>query len=72
MSATSIEAPNTRGTEKPILVGGIGERNYGKQYRQGNRIYSAEGIAMACLAQPIGNKGGNSYLYVVYEEIGED
>ena len=54
-------------THKPVLVGGIGEINFGKQYRQGNRIYDSNGIAMACLAQPIGNTGGNSYLYVVEE-----
>ena len=50
---------------KPILVGGIGEINYGKQYRQGNRIYDADSIAMACLASPVGNAGGFSYLYSV-------
>ena len=52
---------------KPRLVGGIGQKNYGKQYRQGNRVYSAENVAMACLAQPIGNAGGNSYLYAIPE-----
>lgn len=43
---------------KPILVGGFGEINFGKQYRQGNRVYSAENIAMALTAQPLGNMGG--------------
>ena len=51
--------------EKPILVGGIGEKNYGKQYRQGNRVYDANGIAMSIMSQPVGNAGGNSYLYKV-------
>ena len=50
---------------KPILVGGVGEINFGKQYRQGNRIYDADSIAMACLASPVGNAGGFSYLYRV-------
>ena len=51
--------------EKPVLVGGIGEKNFGKQYRQGNRVYDANGIAMSIMSQPVGNAGGNSYLYKV-------
>lgn len=43
---------------KPILVGGIGNINYGKQYRQGNRVYNADNVAMAVLSQPVGNAGG--------------
>lgn len=50
---------------KPKLMGGIGEINFGKQYRQGNRIYDAAAIAMCVLAQPVGNTGGYSYLYLV-------
>lgn len=57
---------------KPVLIGGIGEENYGKQYRQGNRIYDSNYIAMACLASPIGNAGGYSYLYLVEEEMKKD
>lgn len=49
----------------PELIGGIGEINFGKQYRQGNRVYSAEKTAMALMAQPVGNSGGYSYLYNV-------
>lgn len=49
---------------KPELVGGIGEINYGKQFRQGNRVYSSEKTAMCLLSQPVGNVGGNSYLYL--------
>ena len=49
----------------PVLVGGVGEINFGKQYRQGNRIYDAESVAMALAAQPVGNAGGFSYLYEV-------
>lgn len=48
-----------------MLVGGIGEINFGKQYRQGNRVYDANHIAMCLTAQPVGNAGGYSYLYVV-------
>ncbi len=53
----------------PELVGGIGEKNFGKQYRQGNRVYNSEAVAMALNAQPIGNTGGYSYLYAVAEKI---
>lgn len=52
----------------PKLVGGIGEKNFGKQYRQGNRVYDSNEIAMALNAQPVGNTGGYSYLYAVEEE----
>lgn len=49
----------------PVMVGGIGEINFGKQYRQGNRIYDANSIAMALLSSPVGNAGGYSYLYAI-------
>lgn len=52
---------------EPQLVGGIGEKNFGKQYRQGNRVYDSDAIAMALNAQPVGNAGGYSYLYAVEE-----
>ena len=52
----------------PKLVGGIGEKNFGKQYRQGNRVYDSDEIAMALNAQPVGNAGGYSYLYAVEEK----
>ena len=48
---------------EPKLVGGIGEKNFGKQYRQGNRVYDSNTIAMCLTAHPVGNAGGNSYLY---------
>ena len=53
----------------PELVGGIGEKNFGKQYRQGNRVYNSETVAMALNAQPVGNTGGYSYLYAVADKI---
>lgn len=52
---------------KPKLIGGIGEINFGKQFRQGNRIYDSNEIAMCLMSSPIGNSGGYSYLYQVYE-----
>lgn len=48
---------------EPVLIGGIGELNFGKQYRQGNRVYDSNAVSMALLSQPVGNAGGNSYLY---------
>ena len=53
---------------KPVLVGGVGEINFGKQYRQGNRVYDSNAIAMCLTAQPLGNAGGYSYLYVVEDK----
>lgn len=52
---------------EPRLIGGIGEVSFGKQWRQGNRIYDSNGIAMCLMAQAIENAGGNSYLYKVEE-----
>lgn len=60
-----VESQSACGDNKPVLIGGIGEINFGRQFRQGNRVYDADAIAMACLAQPVGNTGGNSYLYAV-------
>lgn len=53
--------------DKPTLIGGLGEINFGKQYRQGNRIYDSRHIAMCINSQPVGNAGGSSYLYLVIE-----
>lgn len=50
---------------KPELLSGFGEINFGKQYRQGNRIYDSREVAMCLTSSPIGNAGGYSYLYVV-------
>ena len=56
--------------EKPVLLGGVGEENeFGTQYRQGNRVYSSNAVAMCLNSQPVGNTGGNSYLYNVNYRI---
>lgn len=55
---------------EPILWGGVGEKNFGSQYRQGNRIYDANGVSMALMASNVGNAGGDSYLYAVNEPKG--
>ena len=57
---------------KPELVGGIGELNFGKQFRQGNRVYDGESIAMCLTARPLGNAGGYSYLYAVKNDSEDD
>lgn len=62
-----IVPPIENDTFKPNCLGGFGDINFGKQYRQGNRVYSSEHIAMALNASPVGNMGGYSYLYVVRE-----
>lgn len=62
---TSVQKDNLL-LEKPLLLGGVGKENeFGKQYRQGNRVYSSDACAMALGSQPVGNAGGNSYLYNV-------
>lgn len=53
----------------PKLLGGLGDINFGKQYRQGNRVYDSKEIAMCLLSQPVGNMGGYSYLYFVKEKV---
>lgn len=62
---TGFNADN--GVLVPKLVGGIGDKWGDKQYRQGNRVYDSENVAMALGAAPIGNAGGNSYLYLTKE-----
>ena len=53
--------------EKPILVGGFGEINFGKQYRQGNRVYDSNGIACS-LTTNGGGLGSYTGLYTVNTE----
>ena len=53
------------GDTNPVLLGGIGEMNFGKQSRQGNRVYDSNAVAICLLSQPVGKSGGNSYLYAV-------
>lgn len=66
---TSVQKDNLV-LEKPVLLGGVGEENeFGTQYRQGNRVYSSNAVAMCLNSQPVGNTGGNSYLYNVNYRI---
>lgn len=51
--------------KEPQILGGIGEINFGKQYRQGNRVYNSNACAMALTSNPLGNTGGYTYLYLV-------
>lgn len=50
--------------DKPTLIGGLGEINFGKQYRQGNRIYDSRHIAMCINSQPVGNAGGGVHTCI--------
>lgn len=59
-----VEVNNTT-----VMIGGIGEKNFGKQYRQGNRVYDSEGVAVCLQASPVGGTGGYSSLYAVDKEI---
>lgn len=52
----------------PILVGGIGEINYGKQYRDGNMVYNSEGISVAIKSSPVGNLGGQTNIYLIKDK----
>lgn len=64
---TSVQKDNL--VLEPKLVGGLGEKDWGSQWRQGNRVYDSKAVAMALNAQPVGNTGGNSYLYLVDETV---
>lgn len=64
LTATDYKQPKQiLNTNQPNLIGGIGEINFGKQFRQGNRVYDKNSIAMCLMSQPVGNTGGFSYLY---------
>lgn len=60
-----IKLTKEKNCKVPICVGGIGEKDFGNTYRQGNRIYSSNAIAVCLLAQPVGNAGGWTCLYTV-------
>lgn len=74
----TIDACGDKRVIEPELrfVGGIGNKDWakdGKQlsrnYPQGNRVYSADGIATSLTAQGVGSYGGASGLYAVDEDI---
>lgn len=54
-----------RNLSNPLVLCGFGMKNFGKQYRQGNRVYDSREVAMALNSSPVGNTGGYSYLYLV-------
>lgn len=56
---------SSKDTNKLLVVGGIGEKCFGSQYRMGNKLYSTEGIAPCLTASPLGNAGGYSPLFIV-------
>lgn len=52
------------------LLTGFGEIVYGRQYSMGNRVYDSNAVSMAVCANPVGNLGGQTYLYLVVKKIG--
>ena len=50
---------------KPKMVCAFGEKSFGGKYRQGNRVYSSNNIAVALMSGPTGGMGGYSSLYLV-------
>lgn len=52
----------------PVCIGGVGEINYGKQFRPGNRIYDGNKAACAITANPVGNCGGHTAMYAVDDD----
>ena len=49
----------------PICLTGFGERVFGLQYRQGNRVYDSSQIAVCLTSSPVGGMGGYANLYLV-------
>lgn len=56
---TSVQKDNY--IVEPKVIGGVGELNFGKQYRQGNRIYSSDAISPALVVNN-GNTSGGSII----------
>ena len=54
---------------KPAVIGGIGDKNFGRQYHEGNRIYDGAKIATALKASNVGSTGGATNLYSVPVKI---
>ena len=50
---------------KPVCLTGFGERVFGLQYRQGNRVYDSSQIAVCLTSSPVGGMGGYTNLYLV-------
>lgn len=56
------------GNLEPHVIGGVGDKNFGKQWRQGNRIYNIDTIATTLMSSPAGNAGGQTNLYGSLEQ----
>ena len=74
----TIDACGDKRVIEPELefVGGLGDKDWAKDgkmlsrnYPQGSRVYSSDGIASALTAQGVGGAGGFSGLYTVEENI---
>ena len=51
--------------------GGVGDRRFGKSYRIGDRVYSCMGISASLTAEPCGNTGGQTSLYIMEKSDNE-
>lgn len=47
--------------DEPKVIGGVGDKTFGKQYPQGNRVYDIDHVA-PCLQANIGNASKGSML----------
>ena len=67
-----VMGPMVSDTNFPYRITAFGERNFGNQYRMGNRVYSSDHIAVTLVSQPIGNMGGQTNLYLVSDGYGAE
>lgn len=61
----SIIPYNCNKTMNIKLLGGIGKCNFGDRWRMGNCVYGIDGIAPCLMAQPLGNTGGYTTLWLI-------
>lgn len=48
---------------KPLLLTGFGERVFGSQFRQGNRVYDSSQIAVCLTSSPVGGMGAYKFVF---------
>lgn len=52
-----------------IILGGVGEKNFGNRYRPGNTIHDSNGVAATITASPVGNMGGGNSAISCKDQI---
>ncbi len=68
ISKSQWEYNNLLVENKPKVIGGIGEKNFGKQFRQDNRIYSSNAPS-PCLSSHSGNASKGSVCILDTQKI---